>query len=164
MTAKIIYDVFIRILRSLRSGSTTPTMAFHFKSDIDRVVRDIWSEQEAIGWDQILKGILSTIRGKAQALCYDKIPNIRDSKLYSEKEWMFKTVGSLIDFALRLWNERCDSLHGATEAENKTIRKDKIDHTGRVMVLGNGNNTRRIPIFISGQHWRSYKEVSTISE
>lgn len=45
-----------------------PKIALYFNSDIDRMVRDAWTEQEAVEWNQILKGRLSTRWGKYQAL------------------------------------------------------------------------------------------------
>ena len=139
-TDNVIYDAFVCILRSLLSGSNTPTMTFQFNSDIDRTVKNTWSEQEAIWWDHIFKGRISNKWDKAQAMYYNKSPHTRDSKIYSDKEWISKVVGSFIDFSLGLWKERCVSLHRATEASNKTIKKD-------IMIK---------------QVWQKYAEIGTI--
>ena len=37
-----------------------------------------------------------------------------------------KKIGGLLDFTLGLWTDRCDILHGATEAEKKQIKHDKV--------------------------------------
>ena len=37
-----------------------------------------------------------------------------------------KTIGNLLDFTLGLWTDRCDILHGATEAEKKQIKHDRV--------------------------------------
>lgn len=39
---------------------------------------------------------------------------------------MVKTIGSLLDCTLGLWNDRCDTLHGAIDAERKRIHHDRV--------------------------------------
>jgi len=84
---------------------------------------EAWEEQREIGWDQILKGQLSSKWGKAQELYYYQNAITRDSKLHSKQRWMTKTITSLLDFTLGLWNERCDALHGASKEENNKKKK-----------------------------------------
>ena len=46
--------------------------------------------------------------------------------MYPKQSWTRKTIQSFYDYALGLWNERCDALHGATVKENNEKRKQKI--------------------------------------
>ena len=39
---------------------------------------------------------------------------------------MVKTIGSLLNFTLGLWTDRCDILHGATKAEKKQIKHNRF--------------------------------------
>ena len=55
----------------------------------------------------------------AQALYYKHNIILHDYGIYSERSWVIKTVGSLLDLTLGLWNIRCDLLHGADEREIK---------------------------------------------
>ena len=84
-TAKVIYDTIMSIISSLRHGTKTPKIITYFDSGIDRMVNEAWEEQRAIGWDQILKGRLSSKWGKAQEIYYHQNAITRDSKLHSKK-------------------------------------------------------------------------------
>ena len=39
---------------------------------------------------------------------------------------MVKTIVSLLEYTIELWNNRCNTLHGATDAEKKQICHDKV--------------------------------------
>ena len=97
--AKVIYDALQTMIYYLRHG-TTPTLLSHFNSEIDRMLKQAWDEQKAIGWDQILKGRLSGKWEKAQEIYYHHNVITRASKLYTKRTWTIKTIQSLYDFTL----------------------------------------------------------------
>ena len=84
-TAKVIYDAIMSIFSSLRHGTNAPTIITHFDSGIDRLVNEAWEEQRAIGWDQILKGQLSSKWGESQELYYYQNAITREYKLHSKQ-------------------------------------------------------------------------------
>jgi hypothetical protein len=124
-TAGIVYDSFGKILGFLRRGGSKPTFRSRFTSRIDTIFREAWEEKEMIGWEQILYGRISSKWGQAQELFYDSNPDTRLVKYYSGEVWVYKTIGSFLLHTLGLWNDRCDCMHGATDAENKRIMKSK---------------------------------------
>ena len=87
---------------------------------------EAWEEQRLIGWDQILKGRISTKWGKAQGLFYGNNPTTRKEKHFTAEVWVSKTIASLLRFTLGLWKDRCDTLHGATLVERQRMKRDKI--------------------------------------
>jgi len=124
-TAKAVYHALTNILTAVREGANH-ILVLHFDSDINKAVRVAWNEQKEIGWDQTLKGRISKLWGRAQTIYYRYNTLLHDSRIYNENKWVTKTVGSFIDFTLGMWKERCDSLHGANETENKVKKKIKI--------------------------------------
>ena len=59
-TAKVIYDAIMSILSFLRHVTKSPKIIKHFNSGIYQMVNEVWEEQQAIGWDQILKRQLNS--------------------------------------------------------------------------------------------------------
>ena len=123
----------MRIFIAIRCGDVPPTSPTYFVSDIDTLVKKAWEEQKAIGWDQILKGRISTYWGKAQGLYYRSNPDTRGSVYFSASLWSTATVRSMLDFSLHLWNDRCDTMHGIYEEDAKRIVKNRI--LGRMVEL-----------------------------
>ena len=132
-TEKVIYERFMRIFISLRMGDAPPSPATHYDSALDMMVQRAWDEQRDIGWDQILKGRISKYWGMAQAMFYSNSPHIRGKQCFSGTLWAVKTVRSLLNFSLDLWNDRCNTMHGEDGEERKRIAHAKI--TKRVMKL-----------------------------
>jgi len=122
-TAKVIYEDFMRIFISLRSGDAPTSHVTYFESDLDKTVRREWIEQRKIGWDQILKGRINKYWGIAQGVFYQNSPETRDKVHYSTSLWAAATIRSLSKFSLHLLNDRCDSLHEADEEDTKRIIK-----------------------------------------
>ena len=115
----MIYNPLQSILNYLRGGGEAPTLVQHYDSSFDRTLILAWEEQRAIGWDQILKGRLSSGWGRAQNIYYRDNPETCTKKHCSMQVWMVKPIGSLLDFTMGLWTDRCNILHGATKAEKK---------------------------------------------
>ena len=126
-TAKPIYDIMLYILKCIRTDET-PILVQYFESDMARATQEAWMEQQKIGWEQLLKGRLSSKWGAAQALYYSSNALLNDSFKYTGDIWMAKTVGSFIDLTLGMWNARCAVLHGADEVAIKTKKKNRILH------------------------------------
>jgi hypothetical protein len=124
-TAKPIYDIMLKILKFIRTDEA-PVLVTHFESDMDRTIKEAWEEQKEIGWDQVLKGRLSSKWGVAQAMYYSSNVLLNASFQYTGETWMEKTVGSFIDMTLGMWNARCDVLHGADEVATKIKKKNRI--------------------------------------
>ena len=82
-TATVIYTALQSILNYLRVGGEEPTLALHYDSTFDRTLIMAWGEQRAIGWDQILKGRLSSGWGKAQDIYYRDNPYTSTKKHFS---------------------------------------------------------------------------------
>ena len=82
-TATVICDAFSAILGSLRRRTGQPQLASYFESEMGTMVQDAWKEQEAIGWDNILKGRLNKKWGYAQAKYYQLNPHTSDSKHFT---------------------------------------------------------------------------------
>ena len=57
---------------------------------------------------------------------YGKNPITCGSKQYTRTGWATSMVTSILNFTLRLWNERWDALHGATEEEVKNMIREKV--------------------------------------
>ena len=85
-------------------------------------MREAWEEQRAIGWDQILKGRISSKWGKAQGMFYMSNPTTRQEKYLTPEVWTRKTIAALLRFTLGLWTDRCNALHGIDDAANKKKR------------------------------------------
>jgi hypothetical protein len=124
-TAKPIYDIMLNILKFIRTDET-PILVNHFESDMDRTIKEAWEEQKKIGWEQVLKGRLSSKWGVAQALYYSSNVLLNESFKYTGDIWMEKTVGSFIDMTLGMWNARCAVLHGVDEVAIKIKKKNRI--------------------------------------
>ena len=90
------------------------------------MLQQAWDEQKAIGRDQILKVRLSEKWERAQEMYYYHNAITQESKLYSKQSWTIKTIQSLYEYVLGLWNECCDALHGATVKENNEKKRQKI--------------------------------------
>ena len=56
------------ILESLHTGNYPPVLVMYFDSEIEQLLTQVWVEQRQIGWDQILKGRISSKWGDAQAV------------------------------------------------------------------------------------------------
>ena len=125
-TAKVIYDALESIIGAIQKNDKTPTLLLHYDSPIDRAVRAAWKSQRTIGWENILKGRISKLWGKVQALYYENNILLHDSKQYLESGWMSETVGSFIDLTLGLWTERYNILHGSDITEFKQKKKEKM--------------------------------------
>ena len=124
--ATVLYTALQSIFDYLRIWGEESTLALHYDSAFDRTLTMAWKEQRAIGWDQLLKGRLSSGWGKAQDIYYRENPDTSTKKHFTAQVWMVKTIGSLLDFTLGLWTDRCDILHGATEKEKKQIKHDRV--------------------------------------
>ena len=122
----MLYIALQSIFDFLRGGGEEPKLALYYDSAFDRTLTKAWREQKAIGWDQLLKGRLSSGWGKAQDIYYRENPHTNTKKHFSAQVWMVKTIGSFLDYTMGLWTDRCDILHGATEAEKKQIKHDKV--------------------------------------
>ena len=123
-TATVICDAFSAILGYLRRRTGQPQLTSYFETELGTMVRDAWKEQEAIGWENILKGRLSKKWGYVQAKYYQLNPHTSDSKKYSGESWMRKTVKALLQYTLGMWNTRCKVLHGENETEQLKKRKE----------------------------------------
>ena len=98
----------------------------HFESPTDTLVKEAWEEQSLIGWDQVLKGRISTRWGNSQGLFYGNNPTTRKAEHFTEAVWVTKTIASLPRFTLGLWNDWCDTLHGATLEERQRMKREKL--------------------------------------
>ena len=125
-TAGVIYHSLLRILQYLREGGDPPSFVNYFESPMDNLVKEAWAEQRLIGWDQILKGRLSSKWGKAQGMFYGINHHTRHEKHFTEQVWVAKVIASLLRFTLGLWNDRCEVLHGANLEERQKIKRDQI--------------------------------------
>ena len=47
----------------------------------------------------------------AQGLYYCCNTDSKEGKNFTEQMWMVKTIGSLLDFVLGLWKNRCGTIH-----------------------------------------------------
>ena len=77
-------------------GGGEPVWRQLFDSPIDIVVREAWEEQRAIGWDQILKGRISSKWGQAYGMFYMSNPTTRKEKYLSKEVWTSKTIAELL--------------------------------------------------------------------
>ena len=83
-------------------------------------MEEAWREQKLIGWDQVLKGCLSSKWRKVQGMFYWNNVETKGEKHFTTDMWKVKTIGSLFYFTLGLWND-CTTLHRANEEENMKI-------------------------------------------
>ena len=113
------------MLQHLREGGEPPSFVNCFASPMDNLVKEAWEEQHLIGWDQLLKGRISSKWGKAQGLSYGNNLHTRHEKHFTEQVWVAKVIASLLRFTLGLWKDRCDVLHGANLEERNRIKRDK---------------------------------------
>ena len=72
-----------KVLESLHTGDHPPILVTHFDSEIEQILTHAWAEQRQIGWDQFLKGRISSKWGEAQAVYYQKNIITRDDLVYS---------------------------------------------------------------------------------
>ena len=72
--------------------------------------------------------------GLAQELYYKQNVLTLDSEKFSNQIWTTKTIKSLLEFTLGMWNEQCDALHGASEAESKQKKRDWCNESNNVMM------------------------------
>lgn len=90
------------------------------------MINKAWVEQRVIWRDQILKGRNSKYWGRAQSLYYQNNPATCGNVNFSASLWAAATVRILLDFSLRLWNNRCDSMRRVDEDDAKRIVKDEL--------------------------------------
>ena len=88
-------------------------------------------EQERIGWGQLMKGRLSKKWGEAQQIYYQMNPDTKRVKYFNQKAWIKASIQAFIDMSLGMWDDRCKVLHGRTEEEKETIKREKILSTAR---------------------------------
>ena len=62
----------------------------------------------------------------SQGLFYQNIPDTKGKVYFSSKLWVAVTVRILLNFSLHLWNDRCDSMHGMDEEDEKHIKNEKV--------------------------------------
>ena len=62
-TTKVIHEAFVCIFSLLLRGDTPPFDITYFASNIEKIVQKAWTNQRAIGWDQVLKGRISKYWG-----------------------------------------------------------------------------------------------------
>ena len=77
-------------------------------------------EQELLGWDAFLQGLISTKWAEAQK---------QEQHLgapFDEVEWNRGVIRGLLDFSTAMWKERNVTLHGDTIKESRTKQLEKI--------------------------------------
>ena len=113
-----IVKAFTSILTAISSDSDPIEPAF-ICDKMGRYVIKAWRDQRKIGWSNILKGRISLNWSKAQQIYYSSNPETRNKKYMNQTTWAKRTVLSLLELALGVWNDRCKVLHGE---ENKDQR------------------------------------------
>ena len=85
-------------------------------------VKEARAGRGTIGWEQIIIGRISSTWEKAQMVFYGI--NLDKNEMHITREVrVSKIIGSLLNFILGFWNDRCNSLHGADEEEIIKMRK-----------------------------------------
>ena len=56
---------------------------------------------------------------------------------------MVKTIGTLLGYTMGLWKDRCDTLHGTTDAERKRICHDRVSK----QVVNNKKNKEKVSVY-----------------
>lgn len=79
----MIHGALWIIINVLRDGDDEPSMPGYIDLDFDRMVAKVWSKQQLIGWDYLLKGRISSRWGMAQGIYYSVNTDTRDRKHFS---------------------------------------------------------------------------------
>ena len=119
-TAAIILQAFTSILTAISSDSDPIEPAF-ICDKMGRYVIKAWRDQRKIGWSNILKGRISLNWSKAQQIYYSSNPETRHKKYMNQTTWAKRTVLSLLELALGVWNDRCKVLHGEENKDQRFI-------------------------------------------
>ena len=106
-------------------GQHPPTPEFPC-TVLGETARKAWSDQASLGWINFAKGRLCKKWGEAQALYYKERPDLREKKYYTAASWSKQIVAALVDMSLAAWKNRCDCLHGHTQAEKLQLKRDKV--------------------------------------
>ena len=125
-TAGFIFRLFKKIISGIRTRTSTMDTP-SFTSDLfGTTLEQAWIAQKEIGWIQLLKGRLSSHWAQAQGVFNAENPDTRNRRHFNANTWMVKTIGSLIDLSLGLWNDRCCILHGVDKKMQRQKSKEQL--------------------------------------
>ena len=102
----------------------------------DKLVKAAMTNQQNIGWNNLLKGYLSTNWNEAQQAY------LIEQKAGENPQWASKSINLLQSYTLKLWQYHNQYLHGIDIKENRKIRIEKTNK----MIQSLYDNSDRIHI------------------
>ena len=116
----------VRIIVEALMEGVNPIAPPFTKDKLGTLVEKAWKTQEAVGWTHFVQGRLSIYLGKAQGEYYHMNPDLNTKKYMTGLNWTKLMIGALIDMALVMWKNRCNSLHSSTKEEKVKKKKEKL--------------------------------------
>jgi hypothetical protein len=90
------------------------------------LIHDAFIEQCQIGWNQLIRGRVSTLWQKTQHVYEQTRFNTTD---HSSHSWSAKLIFSMWNFGIQCWIDRNNSLYGTSEAEKLSKKHETLDAT-----------------------------------
>ena len=116
-----LQDHIMNIVTAWTMNDTVPTLDHSFVYPI-AYIRDAHQKQCQIGYDQMIKGLLTPAWGNLQELDYDK------NKLpanYNKIRWEKTLISTLQSMLINMWNERCKIVNAAnSETHEQRYRQE----------------------------------------
>ena len=99
--------------------------------EMGRQLERAWSQQQLIGWDNMVKGRLSVHWATIQESYYRSHPDIRHMQTFTGFGWATGVIKALTTMLLEMWANRCGCLHGHTRQQKRDKERDMIGRTVR---------------------------------
>jgi hypothetical protein len=112
------YEAIIAIWTKHANQYSEPITILH-TTNIDDMVQTAIHKQQNIGWQNLLKGYMSSNWAKVQRMY------IQEQKLEANPQWASKALEILQSYTIAMWQHRNNYLHGIDIQENRQIRMEK---------------------------------------
>jgi hypothetical protein len=94
-----------------------------------QMVRLLVTQQNAIGWDQILLGRFSILWSDIQDDYYATTINNKDSRRRSGDQWQQAIIGEVWSQWFILWESRNKDQHGSNESTRHRLEREEVERT-----------------------------------
>ena len=124
-----VWSLLKHIITSLLNNqplTTLPSVILTAPTYLRHHLIRIWTEQSAIGWDNMLKGHVSTQWRLAQKKSYQQYPQCILKKIHNPTSWINAIIKTILQGALTLWQLRCEKKKGHTLSDTHTIQKKQV--------------------------------------
>ena len=129
-TAGVLTGIFKRVIGAMRAGMS-PAPFLPKDDKLGRLIGQAWKEQQTIGWDNMVKGRLSSKWALVQEAYYRSNPDTKTKKTFSGIGWATGMIKALMSMLLEMWANRCGCLHGHTRQQKREIAGEMVGNMVR---------------------------------